>query len=234
MPCLAGLQCIAGMPQRSRKLQPTRSKENRLEGEAAATAWILRRDAGPWTPADATAFAAWLAESVGHRAAYFRLNAAWEETGRLQALIRGPSQHFFPAESAQEADPVASVPRGAGGTRWGTRALAIAASLLLAVGAAFFAWQGDLFHGNSYTTAIGGLRDITLSDDSRVILNTNSKLRIVFTPAERRIYLDEGEAFFKVSHDPSRPFVVSAGHSRIVAVGTEFSVRRQLDGTHDD
>jgi transmembrane sensor len=41
--------------------------------------------------------------------------------------------------------------------------------------------------------------------------------------------LKQGEAFFEVAKDPNRPFVVSAGSKRVVAVGTKFSVRRDAD-----
>ena len=41
--------------------------------------------------------------------------------------------------------------------------------------------------------------------------------------------LERGEAFFKVAHDASRPFVVEAEPRRIVVTGTEFDVRRAPD-----
>ncbi len=44
---------------------------------------------------------------------------------------------------------------------------------------------------------------------------------------ERRIELQEGEAYFTVAKDPGRPFVVEAGDKRVVAIGTQFAVRRE-------
>jgi transmembrane sensor len=46
------------------------------------------------------------------------------------------------------------------------------------------------------------------------------------TSNERRVNLEQGEAYFEVAKDPTRPFVVRAGDKRIIAVGTQFSVRR--------
>jgi transmembrane sensor len=57
-------------------------------------------------------------------------------------------------------------------------------------------------------------------------LNTASTVRVDLTPAERRIDLERGEAFFVVAKDPNRPFVVEAGSKRVIAVGTQFSARR--------
>ena len=65
--------------------------ESREQSERTAAAWIARRDSGEWSEADATAFNEWLAASPSHRVAYYRLNAAWQETGRLQALVGNSS-----------------------------------------------------------------------------------------------------------------------------------------------
>jgi transmembrane sensor len=43
----------------------------------------------------------------------------------------------------------------------------------------------------------------------------------------RRVKLDQGEAFFEVSKDGARPFVVEIADKRVIAVGTQFSVRRE-------
>src|SRR5688500_12914543 len=60
---------------------------NRQQAEQVAAEWIAKRDAGPWDSSDSAALEAWLNESAGNRVAYYRFNSAWQETGRLQALI---------------------------------------------------------------------------------------------------------------------------------------------------
>jgi transmembrane sensor len=65
-----------------------------------------------------------------------------------------------------------------------------------------------------------------VADGSHVTLNTNSAIRVALSNTERHVQLDQGEAYFEVARDPARPFVVSAGNKRVVAVGTAFSVRR--------
>jgi transmembrane sensor len=66
-----------------------------------------------------------------------------------------------------------------------------------------------------------------MSDGSNVILNTDSEIKVSIGEKERRIELARGEAFFSVAKDPTRPFVVTVGDQRIVALGTAFSVRRE-------
>jgi transmembrane sensor len=107
------------------------------------------------------------------------------------------------------------------------RLVAVAATLLItALGAvAWFLWPA----GSDYRTPVGGLASVPMSDGSKVTLNTNSEIHIALTEKERRVALDQGEAFFEVAKDPRRPFVVEAGNRRVIAIGTRFSVRREAN-----
>src|SRR5262249_37280059 len=132
---------------------------------------------------------------------------AWLEAGRLSALGRAP-----------EPRSISMRPRV-----W---PFAIAASVLLAIGVALFVSRDSIFATNRYSTVVGGLPTIPPADGSKVPSNTDSQVRLAITDRERAIELTHGEAFFEVARDPSRPFVVTAGSKRVIAVGTQFSVRR--------
>lgn len=67
---------------------------------------------------------------------------------------------------------------------------------------------------------------VTLEDGSRVTLNAGSSLRFPerFNPLRpREVYLS-GEAYFSVSKDPKRPFIVTTRDSYVKVTGTEFNV----------
>lgn len=107
-----------------------------------------------------------------------------------------------------------------------SRALAAAAAaLVVAIAAGFGAYRFWFSDGDHYKTAIGGFASVPMADGSRITLNTDSEIRIAVTGTERRIHLKQGEAFFEVAPDESRPFVVHAGSKRVIAVGTKFSVQ---------
>lgn len=59
-----------------------------------------------------------------------------------------------------------------------------------------------------YETAKGAQQQIVLADGSTVTLNTDTKLTVEFSRRERSIRLDQGEAWFTISHDKRRPFTV--------------------------
>jgi len=67
---------------------------------------------------------------------------------------------------------------------------------------------------------------LTLDDRTQIELNTDTAIRVLESPAERKIILDRGEAYFQVTHDAARPFVVLAGSGRVTDLGTKFLVRR--------
>jgi transmembrane sensor len=70
------------------------------------------------------------------------------------------------------------------------------------------------------------VREVVLTDGSVVFLNTDSQMSVQFSTEARNINLLRGEALFDVAKDKQRPFVVSAGDTRVRAVGTSFTVSR--------
>jgi ferric-dicitrate binding protein FerR (iron transport regulator) len=75
-------------------------------------------------------------------------------------------------------------------------------------------------------TGIGEQRTIDLADGSQVTLGAASTLRTAdgFGQSSREVFL-EGQAFLRVRHDSTRPFVVNAGGTRATDLGTAFEVR---------
>ena len=76
----------------------------------------------------------------------------------------------------------------------------------------------------SYQTAVGQFREIELEDGSEIELNTASLVRVDYDKRRRAVGLEQGEAFFNVEKDRSRPFVVKTAYAEIAVTGTSFSV----------
>jgi ferric-dicitrate binding protein FerR (iron transport regulator) len=68
--------------------------------------------------------------------------------------------------------------------------------------------------------------NITLSDGTKVTLNAESKIIMpkVFKGDKREITL-HGQAFFEVSHNPDRPFIINTNNAVIQVLGTSLDVR---------
>jgi len=188
---------------------------NAAEIENRAANWLIRREEADWSEAQQAALDVWLEESMAHKAAYWRLEHHWRKADKLRAL--GAS-----AVHAFEAEPRAPL------RQWWS---AIAASLLAiaGVGATIYAVrheQPQAIADARFTTSVGGHRIVPLSDGSRIEMNTATLVRTAITEKRRDVWLDQGEAFFDVSHRDGQPFVVHAGSRTVTVLGTKFSVRR--------
>ncbi len=179
--------------------------------EACAAAWLRRQEFSDWNTENQSELETWLAASSNHKAAYWRLKAAWDRTERLTVLRRTSSQ--------SAARKVTTPPRGLA-----MKAFAVVVcAVVLGVGALLLRPTSQV-----YTTAVGGHTSFLLADGTRVDLNTDTVIRADINTHHRTIEISRGEAYFEVKHDAARPFVVTSGNHRIVDLGTKFSVRVEL------
>ncbi len=76
----------------------------------------------------------------------------------------------------------------------------------------------------------GGEYFLTLADGTGVWLNAETEIRypVQFTGDKREVYLD-GEAYFTVTPDTTRPFVVISAHANVSVLGTQFNFRAYPD-----
>jgi len=77
----------------------------------------------------------------------------------------------------------------------------------------------------SYSTKKGERREIQLQDGSIVTLNAASTIQVAsdFDIKNRKVVL-QGEAFFLVSKDKTRPFIIKTGKIQTRVVGTSFDI----------
>lgn len=196
--------------------------------EEAAIAWLTERDDG-FTPAREREFAQWLRADPSHAATVARLEQTLGLLGELpefRSEINTAFDRAAPIVAFPPAEP--SAPRPA---RRGLRVLAWAGfAAALALGS-FVGWRAlrppPEIH---YATTVAGYERARLDDGSTLELNAASAARVRFTPAERHVQLESGEAHFAVAHDTARPFIVSAGPIAVRAIGTAFNVRYATDG----
>ncbi len=88
---------------------------------------------------------------------------------------------------------------------------------------------------NQLIVPYGKQSKIMLSDQTEVWLNAGSRLVYPTTfEGDKRIVKLQGEAYFKVSKDPSKPFIVETNKSRIKVLGTSFNVKAYPDEQNEE
>jgi transmembrane sensor len=200
-------------------LHPIRIDEPHDAISDRAADFFAQRRFGPWHDADQSALDAWLAESDLHRVAYLRLEGIAARTSHLAAI------HTF--KSGARSSRFQGMSAG-----WSKYRL-YAAPLLIAASLTFVApYVGSLVNAlfepplRSFSTDVGGRTLLRFGDGTEFELNTNSAVHYRMSNHERSVWLDRGEVWFHVAHDPKNPFVLNVGSHRVSDLGTEFVVRR--------
>jgi transmembrane sensor len=182
-----------------------------------ATAWIARLNAGPLSWWDRRALARWLEGDSARLAALEAAQAINEAAQNLgdSALARQYLTHDLRANTARPREGFA-LPSLA--------AAAVAAVLVVIVAP----WNAPslprLANDSQAQTDVGQITDYVLPDRSTVTVAGASLVSIAFTDERREVGLERGEAFFDVSPDKGRPFVITAGAHKVTVTGTSFNV----------
>ena len=86
--------------------------------------------------------------------------------------------------------------------------------------------HSDMDEGTGFSEIVvrdGEKATYSLKDGSRIVMHAGSRLKVPddYYDNDRQLFL-EGEAYFEVSHDPDKPFVVYSHNSYTRVVGTHF------------
>ena len=191
-----------------------------------ASLWIERLDEG-LTASESEALQRWMAADPENRALLFRMARLWDKMDSLSRLAS-----LFP-DAGRKRRPV-----------WTRHPVTVAFVTVLATVAVL--WSLALFTGfvpphdrrggdvanaieSVYETALGEHATVTLADRTELVLNTNSRVRVKYTPQHRLLVLDAGEVHVRVAEDALRPLSVIAGGKIVQAVGTAFNVEITSD-----
>lgn len=178
----------------------------------AAAQWCMRLHEPDCTRQEREAFAVWLNANPLHALEYEAMLEIW-----------GVSEHL--ARPAPAAARVVALPAAPRRRTWQRFAVAAAVTLLALPVAAYSGWQlGWVPNAHERYSADASARTVTLPDGSQVELNLGSQLTFSNYKDQRRVTLGKGEAFFKVSHDASHPFLVQAAEGQVRVTGTQFNV----------
>ncbi|MGE0799326.1 MAG: FecR domain-containing protein [Lautropia sp.] len=190
-----------------------------------AAEWLTLMMSGEASDQDRQRWQQWRAAHPDHERAWQHIDAV---TRRFQALA--------PSAGYRVLSPYAAGPKGSRRRKalnlllWGG---AVGLSGLLA--SRTQTWQRQVA---DHHTGTGEQRTVTLSDGTRVTLDTASAIDVRFDGERRLLRLVAGEVLVATAHalggrpagpeDP-RPLIVQTAEGRIRALGTRFSVR-QHDG----
>jgi transmembrane sensor len=199
----------------------TERRPESARARAEAASWFTQLGRSAVTTDQLREFRDWRS-SAANAEAYARLEATWSRAGDLRRdpdILAATAAAFDRRSPGNRLRQILQAPSPWATAGIGTALVALSALGLLRLGA----------FDPAYATGVGEQRTVRLEDGSRVALNTDTRLKVRYSPEGRTIQLLRGQAFFDVAHDPARPFVVEAGGTQVRALGTRFDVRREAE-----
>lgn len=194
--------------------------------ERQAIHWLVRLQSQPADPAVQRACTAWRNSHPAHERAWASVQNTY---GMLQQQI-----HQIPASAAQHAVQLLNRSTQRISRRKALGQLGMLLAVACPVGLALREYTPWQRLRADYATATGERLDLSLDDGSRLVLNTDSAVRMHFDAEQRLILLDRGEIYLRSGADADspvrRPLRVQTGAGLFQAVGTRFSVRHMPDG----
>lgn len=182
-----------------------------IQIEREALDWLVRVNDPAFEQWDA--WDAWLAADARHAETYWRL--AEREDDAVEALKNAPAR-ALPVVRRSVTFPI-------------SRRAALAAAVgVLALGVGWIGWS-QRPQPWSVETAPGQQRTLTLADGSQVVMDGGARLAMD-RRRPREVKLEAGRALFEVTHDETRPFLVTVGDTTLTDLGTVFDVTRLQDG----
>lgn len=190
-----------------------------MERSEAAACFVARRSEG-LTESEQKMLTQWLAADPANSAELERVERGWDWFDYSQ------DNEILSAMRAHALEPR---------PRWWTRLTpqaAAAAVLFLFAGLSVLLFRAGDWGAPSpqsvppirYASA-AEIREIRLPDGSRMTLDARSEATASFASGGRSVELVRGRAFFDVAPDGARPFSVTAGDRRVIALGTRFDVK---------
>ncbi|MCP1466533.1 FecR domain-containing protein [Pseudomonas sp. S3E17] len=182
-----------------------------------ASEWLMLHWSGELQDEQRLAFVQWQAADPEHR-------RAWQRLQHLQQTLGS-----VPIDSAR------AVLRDTPDTQR-RAALKLLGLLLVAGGSGYLVQRSEPWQAAfaDYRTTTGEIRHMTLSDGTRLDLNSDSAVDLRFSASERRIRLIRGEILLTSGHDPVRPLIVETPAGDVQALGTRFAVCELPDGSRVD
>ena len=186
---------------------------------------IARQLSGEASEEDLLELQQWLASDAENKTAYEAMQKLWKETDEV---LKEPAFDTDAAWNKVMSKTALNTPKAEHKTNrtialpgWTKYVIGIAAVLIVAV----LVWKPLANDNMVIILAENSNREVLLPDNSRIILQAGSSLEYpkTFENGERHVVLS-GEAFFNVTRDETKPFIIDAASASVKVLGTSFNV----------
>lgn len=205
------------------------SRDDRLK---QAARWLVQAQDKSFTSGDRKMLEMWLDKDPANRKAFEDMKDVWEHLGVVEPVFTPEKQHdpramlTHQCEAERKTNPTAWFNRFFKPSKKMVAACISMAILVLFCLPVFKKPRVEPIETfDTYNTATGEQKTITLSDGSILKINVSSSISVHMGQQYRRVEMNNGEVFFTVKPDSGRPFEVRTSKGLVRVLGTAFNVR---------
>jgi len=198
---------------------------------------LAKKLAGETDESEQKEISAWLQESASNADLYNEIKGYWNHINSIKEMNQFDVNHGWEKlhnriiASSGSTGPVKKIINPGRSLRLNISWLRVAAAiaLVMMIGAGSY-WVVSGLQKKSMVTVASSASDdqtrLTLPDGTLVFLNADTRIRYSkeFKSGVREVQL-AGEAYFDVTRDPARPFIVYTKQAGIKVLGTSFNVQ---------
>jgi transmembrane sensor len=181
------------------------------------------------TAREKSTFEKWMAQTESNRKEYEHFLSEWDKSKATIKNFKPDTQKAWSGFS-KKVSVLGHKKQAQIKTFYISQWRAVAAAVVFLVATTLFVLYktGAIQQQETYTvySTLDSIKSIQLPDGSQVCLNKHSELKLAKWKrnGERRVFIC-GEAFFEVTHNPYRPFIVQTAHTTTRVLGTSFNLK---------
>ncbi|MCK4406317.1 MAG: FecR family protein [Bacteroidales bacterium] len=194
--------------------------------------WVIIANilADETTPEEKQIFDKWISSNNENKAYFNDLKKIWNQSGSLSEY------DLIDVNAAKEKVKRKIKIQSNNKFPISRKLLKVAAVIVFVIGISWLTYLLFQKEGSEYfqyiesVTKNGEKAKVVLSNGTKIWINSGSSLKYpdVFTGKNPEVFL-EGEAFFDVSHNRNKPFIVTTSLIQVEVLGTEFNISSYPD-----
>lgn len=194
---------------------------------------IAKHLSGECNPEEEETLKSWIDSTPDNKATFEETKKIWEQSNSTQQNFNPDVDKAWAKVSSKVDSPHLQISHKKPKDNFIYYIKRIAAILIFGAGLSLAYYHIKEAYIPTYVETIipeGEIKELTLSDGTKVWLNESSKLKYPeeFKRNKREVFLT-GEAFFEVAKDADKPFIINSQNSITEVLGTSFNVKSYLD-----